>query len=120
MFALSPALRFYLYTAPTDMRMGFDSLCGLISSRLQADAASGQVFVFINRRRTHLKLLQWQRGGFVLYHKRLEAGTFEVPKPEAGQSISLSYPRLVMLVEGISAPVVTYRKRYDPTSILSK
>ncbi|WP_159634659.1 IS66 family insertion sequence element accessory protein TnpB [Sphingobacterium composti Ten et al. 2007 non Yoo et al. 2007] len=59
-----------------DMRKSFDGLCGLIISVMQRQPTSGEVFVFLNRSRTHIKLLHWEHGGFVLYYKRLESGTF--------------------------------------------
>ena len=58
------------------MRKGFDGLSALVSTALNRDPLSGDVFVFINRRRTHIKLLVWDRNGFVLFYKRLERGTF--------------------------------------------
>ena len=61
------------------MRKSFDGLCGLIRSQTEKNPASGEVFVFLNRSRTLLKLLHWEHGGFVLYYKRLEQGTFTPP-----------------------------------------
>jgi transposase len=56
------------------MRKSFDALCGLVISVMQRQPTSGEVFVFLNRSRTHIKLLHWEHGGFVLYYKRLEQG----------------------------------------------
>ena len=107
MITLGPAQRYYLYREPADMRKSFDGLCGLVTGGLRRDPLSGDVFVFINRRRTHIKLLVWDRSGFVLYYKRLEEGTFEVP--EAGP---LSWQQLVLMLEGVSLKSARYRKRY--------
>ena len=82
-------------------------LCGLVSSGLGRDPLSGDVFVFINRRRTHVKLLVWDRSGFVLYYKRLEQGTFELPV--AGP---VTWQQLVLMLEGVSLASARYRKRY--------
>lgn len=110
MISFGPAQRYYLYRAATDMRKSFDGLCGLVTSSLGRDPLSGEVFVFINRRRTHIKLLVWDRSGFVLYYKRLEEGTFELPSlPEAGP---LSWQQLVFMLEGVSLASARYRKRY--------
>ncbi len=79
MLALGPSHRFHYYREPTDMRKGFDGLCGLVRSGMKRDPLSGDVFVFINRRRTHAKFLVWDRSGWVVYYKRLESGTFELP-----------------------------------------
>lgn len=70
MFALGSSHILYLYDGFCDMRISFDGLCGLISSVMQRQATSGEVFVFLNRSRTHVKLLHWEKGGFVLYYKR--------------------------------------------------
>ena len=69
MFGLTSTLNYYLYNSPTDMRMGFNGLCGLIRNRMQRNPLSGEVFIFINKRRDHMKLLHWEYGGFILYYK---------------------------------------------------
>ena len=74
--ALGNSLRYHLYRGHCDMRKSFNGLCGLVRNELGRQPGSGDVFVFINRRRTLIKLLHWQRGGYVLYYKRLESGTF--------------------------------------------
>jgi transposase len=74
---------------------------------MDRDPLSGDVFIFLNRRRTHIKLLVWDRSGFVLYYKRLEEGTFELPKSETP-----TWDQLVMMLEGVSMKKVQYRKRY--------
>lgn len=113
MIGFGPAHRYYLYRPPTDMRKSFDGLSGLVRSGLKHDPLSGDVFVFVNRRRTHLKLLLFERGGFVLYYKRLEQGTFELPATgETGSSERLSWPKLMLMLEGIAIESVRYRKRY--------
>lgn len=89
-------------------------LCGLVSSSLGRDPLSGDVFVFINRRRTHIKLLVWDRSGFVLYYKRLEEGTFEIPASPADGP--LTWQQLVLMLEGVSMQSVRYRKRYSGPS----
>ena len=72
MFGLGSSLRFYPYAGVTDMRKNFDGLGGLVQSKLDRSPTSGEVFIFINRRRDRVKLLRWETGGFVLYYKRLE------------------------------------------------
>jgi len=61
------------------MRCGFDSLSGLIKDKMVMNALSGSVFIFVNRRRSHIKLLLWEGDGFSIYYQRLEKGTFELP-----------------------------------------
>lgn len=75
MLHLSPTVRYYLYTSDTDMRKGFDSLCGIVTSQMSLDALSGAVFIFINKRRNQVKMLSWEGDGLSLYYKRLEKGT---------------------------------------------
>ena len=107
MITFSPSQRYWLHREPADMRKSFDGLCGLVRSGMKRDPTCGDVFVFINRRRTHIKLLVWDRSGFVLYYKRLEKGTFEVPDAE-----QLSWPQLMLILEGVSLDSARYRRRY--------
>jgi len=112
MFSLSGNQRYYLYHCPCDMRKGFDGLFGLVTSELNQRVVNGSVFVFINKKRTHIKLLHWEDGGLVIYHKRLEQGRFEIPKLEANKS-QLSWPELVMLIEGIKILSVKRKPRFQ-------
>lgn len=82
------------------MRKSFDGLCGLVFGELGRNATSGEVFVFLNKRRTHMKLLHWQNGGFVLYYKRLEKSTFTAPAP-GRENQNTSWVDLVLMIEGI-------------------
>lgn len=109
MFALGSSHRFYLYDGFCDMRKSFDGLCGLISSGMQRQATGGEVFVFLNRSRTHVKLLHWEKGGFVLYYKRLESGTFLAPHTKNHE---LSWSDLVLMVEGIHVVKSIRKKRF--------
>ena len=113
MFGLNGELRFYLYNAPTDMRKSFDGLSGLIQNNTGYNLLSGDVYVFINKMRNKMKLLRWEHGGFILYYKRLERGTFEVSQDFEQQiTQKLSYSALVMIVNGISTKNIKYLKRY--------
>ncbi|SEM45511.1 IS66 Orf2 like protein [bacterium A37T11] len=93
------------------MRKSFDGLCGLVINELGRIATSGEVFVFLNRRCTHMKLLHWEHGGFVLYYKRLESGTFPIPKA-LGTGMSLEWSELVLMVEGILVEKSSKRRRF--------
>jgi hypothetical protein len=78
------------------------------------DPLSGEVFIFLNQSRTTIKLLHWERGGLVLYHKRLERGRFTLPSFDTKTgSYRLSWTDLVLMVEGISFTSVYYGKRYE-------
>ena len=97
------------------MRKSFDGLSGLVQNTLGSNPCSGDVFIFINRRRDKIKLLHWQGISFTLYYKRLEEGTFEVPTydPEAGRVV-LSYTQIVMLIDGLTIKNIQRRKAYNP------
>ena len=113
MFSLTSSFHYYLYRGPTDMRKSFDGLSGLVQSQLYRNPTSGEVFIFINRRRNKVKLLTWEHGGFILYYKRLELGTFELPafKHDA-VSCQMSWTTLMLMIEGISIEKSKKRKRY--------
>lgn len=110
MFSLSSSNRYLLYGSPCDMRKSFDALCGLVRNELGRDPIGGDVFVFLNRGRTHLKLLHWERGGLVLYYKRLEKGTFAPPSSK-GKDHPLTWAQLVLMVEGITIQKSTRKPR---------
>ena len=115
MFALSSENTFHLYSHPTDMRKSFDGLSGLVHNNLDYNPISGEVFIFINKSRDKIKLLHWQGSGYLLYYKRLEKGTFELPQYDASiGSISLSYAQMVMIMDGLSIKNLQKRKRYIP------
>lgn len=112
MLSLGSSHRYYLYLAPTDMRKSFDSLSGLIRNELGQDPLSGDVFIFVNGKRNRMKLLLWEESGFVIWYKRLEAGTFELPESGAKHDL-LSWNKLVMILEGIVLSTVRKRKRFS-------
>ena len=113
MFSLSRANRFYIYHKGADMRKGFDSLSGLVRNEFMQDPLCGDVFVFLNSRRTHIKFLQWQGDGFAIFYKRLERGVYELPKNTALSTGELTYQQLLLITEGISLLSVVKFKRYQ-------
>ena len=114
MLHLSPSTRYYLCTDHTDMRKGFDSLCGIVVSQMTLDALSGAVFIFINKKRTQVKLLLWEGDGLSIYYKRLEKGTYERPAAdENGTSTTLSYQQLQFILQGVALQKIRYRRRYQ-------
>jgi transposase len=92
------------------MRKSFDGLSGLVIRELEREPTSGEVFIFINKRRSHLKLLHWENGGFVLYYKRLEKGTFTIP--DTGDSGYISWPELILMIEGIRIEKASHKPRF--------
>jgi transposase len=120
MFSLG-AGRYYLYREPTDIRKSFDGLCGLVSEKLGQNPMSGDIFIFINKPRNRMKLLRWEPGGFVLFYKRLERGTFERPTlSNGGLSQRIGYGELTMMVTGISMRYAKKRRRFLPQNDVDK
>ncbi len=103
MFCLNDTMRYFLCPGKTDMRKGINSLCGVVRDKMGFDVRMGDVFIFTNLSRNTMKLLHAENGGFVLYIKRLEAGTFKIPQyDEKSKSFPMEWKDLVMMVEGIS------------------
>ena len=100
----------YLCRTATDMRKSFDGLHALVVQHLEEDPFSGALFVFVNRRRTMVKVLYWDRDGFALWYKRLEQGTFKLPAA-GGDKIELDAAQLSMLLEGITPRRINRRYR---------
>lgn len=113
MIGFTSSQRYFLYSQSTDMRKSFDSLCGLVSWQMKRNMLSGDVFIFVNRGRNRVKLMVWDRTGFVIWYKRLEEGTFELPQfIEGRQDLEVKWERLVMILEGIELGSAKQRKRY--------
>ena len=113
MFSLTSSFFYYLYREPTDMRKSFDGLSGIVQGQLERNPTSGEVFIFVNRRKNKVKLLRWEQGGFILYYKRLEVGTFELPAfTEEAVSCQMSWTGLMLMIEGISIEKSKQRRRY--------
>ncbi|MEG1574761.1 MAG: IS66 family insertion sequence element accessory protein TnpB [Bacteroidales bacterium] len=111
MFALTPQHRFYFYTLPCDMRKSFFTLSGLVRDTMGKDPENGDVYIFINRQCTSMKLLHMKNGGFVIYHKKLNSGYFKLPGFDPmSHSFSMTYNDLAMLVDGFTAENLTTKK----------
>lgn len=114
MFLLPSQFKFYLYNQPTDMRKSFDGLYGIIKASLKVNPLSGDIYVFMNKRRNHIKLLYWDGDGFWIFYKRLEKGTFQKPvRISENGTVHLLYNELVMLLDGIDINSVRRRQRYQ-------
>ena len=117
MLSLSPNVQIYLCTASTDMRKSFDGLSALVTSVMNQELLSGHLFLFLNRRRDHIKLMSWDRDGLAIWYKRLESGTFEVPSASPDQSyLELDATQLALVLNGISLESAKRRKRYSIAS----
>lgn len=114
MLHVSAFCKYYLYNGKTDMRKGFDSLSGIVTSQMHCDVLNGAVFIFLNKKRNHVKLLLWEGDGLALYHKRLEKGTYELPLLKAETTtLSITSEQLLWILQGISLKSVYKRKRYQ-------
>lgn len=113
MLSLSPGIRYFLYRHPTDIRKSFDGLSGIIQNELAQNPLSGDVFIFLNKRRTHIKLLSFEGDGYALYYKRLERGTYELPGFNSDKGSAITVAQLQLILGGISLKNIKYRPRYQ-------
>jgi transposase len=109
--------RIWLATEATDMRCGFDRLAERVRGVIGQDPVSGQLFVFRSRRGDRLKILLWDRDGFLLWYKRLEAGVFKLPRVQPGaRSVELRASELAMVLDGIDVSQLKRVPRYTRIS----
>ncbi len=112
MLNFSNDIKIYAYTRPTDMRKGFNGLSGIVREQFHADPTDGSLFIFVNRRRDRMKLLHFTGGGFWLYYRLLEAGTFEELKPRDGSCrLQIDATQLAMLLSGVSLAASQKRRK---------
>ena len=111
MLSYSSLIRVFISIQPTDMRKSFEGLCGCVQQQLGQDPLSGHAFVFFNRRRTMVKLLVWQRGGFCIFAKKLAEGRFMLRAEETSGETDMA--ELLLILEGIDLSGSRRRKRFD-------
>ena len=113
MFNLNENNRYNLFTQGIDMRKGAESLCGIVRT-YRMNPINGEVYVFANKSRHLLKMLHWERGGFVVYYKRFEQGRLSntIFKRKNQAFMRLGWDELVLLMEGIGLSTKR-RKRYN-------
>jgi transposase len=116
MILLPRAVKVYFATEPVNLRKSFDGLSNEVRGVLRQDPLSGHVFVFVNRRKTQVKLLVWTRGGFTVVHKRLERGTFAFAgrMTSHDKCVVIDAHELGMLLEGIDVERGQLSKRWEP------
>lgn len=105
-------MKVWLCTEPTDMRKQFDGLSALVKHQLNEDPLSGQLFVFINRRQTQMKILYFDRSGYCIWTKRLVQGQFHYRSSASGKQ-ALDWLQLKLLIEGIEIEKRRQYKRFD-------
>ena len=113
--------RIWLATEATDMRCGFDRLAERVRAVIGQDPLGGSLFVFRSRRGDRLKILLWERDGFLLWYKRLETGVFKLPRLQAeARSMELRASELAMVLDGIDVSKVKRVPRYTRISKQNK
>jgi transposase len=123
MISFPSSVRVFLHAPPTDLRKGFDALCGLVTTAFGQDPTSGHLFLFVNRRRDRMKILYWDRDGLAIWYKRLEnPGTFQIPTTATkAASIEMTPTQLALILSGIDLKSARQRKRYQqPTPAVEK
>jgi transposase len=113
------SLKVFALRGTTDMRKSFSGLAGLVETQLGEQVESGHLFLFFNRRRDRVKLLYFVGDGLVIFYKRLERGTFEMPatlasapRPDASAGVEMRWSDLALILEGIELSSVRRRKRW--------
>lgn len=113
MLNLANHTRIFVFAGVTDFRKGFNGLSGLVAAHFKVELLSGHLFLFFNRRRDRIKALYWDRDGLVLWYKRLESGSYQMPPLSAdAKTIEINSTQLSLLLSGIDFDSVRQRKRY--------
>jgi transposase len=115
MLSVPTKVRIFLCRSAIDMRKGFDGLHGVVLEVLRQDPLSGDLFVFLNKRRDRVKLLIWDGDGMLVVYKRLERGTFK-PPAASSDAMTLSSSQLALLLGGIDLRETRQRPRYSRAS----
>lgn len=115
MLGLPKSVGIYLAATPVDMRNSIDGLAAIVRNQWHEDVYCGHLFAFLSKKGDRVKILIWERGGFVLYYKRLERGRFRVPPVEDDAlGIQLDSGQLTMLLEGIDYSRVRRPRPWEP------
>lgn len=113
--SLHQASRLYLYVRSVDMRRSFDGLHAIVQNEFSRDVQSGDMFLFLNKRRDRIKILWWDGDGLAIFMKRLEAGTYQLPAITTDQaSLTMDRTQVELMLSGIELSSVKRRKRYQP------
>jgi transposase len=112
------SVKIFIGSAPIDMRKSIDGLMAIVEQELQEDAYSGHLFVFVSRRCDRVKILTWDKGGFVLLYKRLERGQFKLPHMDPSvMAIQMDATQLTMLLDGIDVGRVRRPQHWKPSQV---
>ena len=112
MFGLEESRRYYVCQHYVRMNTGINGLSKIVGNELKRPLLNGDVFIFFGKSRQMVKLLCWDGDGFLLYQKRLEKGTFELPRFRPGlKAAEMPYRTLSAIMRGVSLKSVRYRIR---------
>lgn len=115
MITLPRTVRVWAYGRPTDLRKGYNGLVGLVSTELRSDPMNGDLFLFVNARRTGCKVLLWDGTGLCIFMKRLERGRFaDLWRERGGKPLRLTSSELALFIEGCA---LVGRKELSPPAI---
>ena len=116
MIGIPQSVRILIGTTPIDMRKSIDGLTAIVQAEMREDAYSGHLFVFVSRRCDRVKILAWDKGGFVLVYKRLERGQFKLPHMDpSSMYVEIDATQLAMLLDGIDFGRVRRPERWKPS-----
>ena len=117
MIHISDKCRYLYYIGKADMRKSFHGLAAIVKYQMQCDVLSGDIYIFISKRRNAIKLLRFEGDGFALFYKRLEKGTFEIPVHDnKSGTLRISDNELIFILKGVALSRVKYRPRYSHNS----
>jgi len=112
MLSVSPGIAVFMATEPVDMRKSFDGLSAAVETVFGRNLLDGHLFLFLNRKRDRIKILWWDRDGKAIFAKRLERGSYEMPRHEPGaRQLQLDATQLALLLGGVKLDAPK-RKRY--------
>ena len=121
MLSLPASIRIFLAREAVDFRKAHDGLLSIVRDQFGDDPFDSSLFVFLNKRRDRVKILQWDRDGFWLHYKRLESGTFRVKSVDGDAArVEMTRPQLAMLLEGIDLEKQRIRKPFVPICSVRK
>lgn len=116
MLTLPPGLRVFVATERIDGRKGIDGLAALVRAQLAEDPLSGSMYVFFTRRADRVRVLYFDRDGYVLVTKRLERGSYRIPWASERGRVVIEAAELLLVLEGIELRGSRRRARWAPRS----
>ena len=113
MLNFPPGIQVFMALDPVDMRKSFDGLSAAVQTVFARDVLDGHLFLFLNRRRDRIKIIWWDRDGLAIWMKRLEAGSYELPRHASeSKHLRLEATQLALLLNGVQLASVKQRRRY--------